>query len=215
MEQDGTTGDPMLLAQVRMVHLGVGVPGVDVSFNRDLVDMNRTFGTATVYEPDVDVTDFSMELTGMGFMSTFMPTLQGDSLNTIVLVGDSDGRRPLQAHPLVDDPENIAEGATRVTALHAAPGLGQVDIVSSDGTMLPQDLVFGVSSGPLDLDVTTIWPDIGLDTNDDGGADFAFDTSTLVFEYQQVNLYFTDDGMGTGVALFAHFGENLMEVGRI
>jgi hypothetical protein len=87
----------------------------------------------------------------------------------------------IQALALMDDETNLAAGSIRVRAIHAAPGVGEVDIWNIPSTGSPsalyENVPFGVAGGYLDLPAGAYT--LGFDVDDDASPDVLFDLPAL------------------------------------
>jgi len=204
-DPDTSTGDPVGDATVRVMHLGVNAPGVDVFANGEgPVFTNLEFGNGSDYAtvPAGEYT-FDVSVTGMPVdeaVLTFMSPLAADTAYTAVALGDlleTDGDPELQVIAIEDDTAGIAAGELRIQVIHAAPAFGQVDIWEISGEPIPLlenvdftgfETLDGVAAGPLE---------IGIDGDDDGEPDFTFSVPDLTpFAGQQVNVYASSDADG-------------------
>ena len=145
-----STGDTGASSQVRVLHLGVRAPAVDVFANGDgPVFEALEFRNSTQYA-EVPPGDYTFEVSVSGTPASeavLAPelTLDAGVAYTAVAIGDlemTDGAPGLQAIALVDDAEGIDAANVRVTVVHAAPAVGQVDIweISADPVPLLEDV---------------------------------------------------------------------------
>jgi hypothetical protein len=217
----GSTTDPdtsggEAVAQVRVMHLGVNAPGVDVFANGEgPVFSALEFRSSTAYAevPPGDYT-FQVSVSGSGPDEAVLApelTLEAGMFYTAVAIGDlemTDGAPELQAIALVDDPTGIGAGDVRITVVHAAPAVGQVDLweVSDPENPVPllEDVDFGVSATLPDLPAGPI--QVGVDIDDDAQPDVVFSVDTTPLAGGQINAYANNDGDGN-VALVAQLAD--------
>jgi hypothetical protein len=217
---DATTGDETsgdstgeaAMAEIRVLHLGVNAPGVDVFANGDgpvVENLEFRAGTEYLMVPAGDYT-FQVSVTGTTADEAVLApelTLEADTKYTAVAIGDlmsEDMATGLQALPLVDDDADIDAANVRITVVHAAPAVGEVDIWEISDPNAPTELLadvpFGAAATLPDIPAGAL--EIGLDTNDDGTPDVTFSVPDAGLGGLQVNAYANNDADG-GVALIA------------
>lgn len=202
----GTTGGEE--ASIRVMHLGVNVPAVDIFANMTgPVFENLEFGNSTEYAMvpagDLDVEVFATGTTDPVLLEdTFM--LDAGTQYTAVAIGDAESMEAATEPSLialVDDSEGIDAGNVRLQVVHAAPEFGQVDIYETSGdapVVLLTDVDFGASA-TLDMDLVAGPYTIGLDVDDDMMADVEFDVDTTDVANQAVNVYASNDTDGNAI----------------
>jgi hypothetical protein len=176
-ESSGSSGEPGEMAEIRVLHLGVNAPAVDVFANGEgpvVEALEFRNGTAYLSVPAGDYT-FEVSVSGSGPEDAVlapMLTLDADTKYTAVAIGDleeTDGAPGLQALPLVDDDEGIDAANVRITVVHAAPAVGQVDIWEisdpENPVALLEDVDFGASATLPDIPAGAL--EIGVDVDDD------------------------------------------------
>ena len=206
---DSTGGDAM--AEIRVLHLGVNAPGVDVFANGEgpVVD-NLMFRAGTEYlmVPAGDYT-FQISVAGTSADEAVLEpalTLDADTKYTAVAIGDLNeaGDIALQVLPLVDDDANIDAAEVRITVIHAAPAVGEVDVWEISDPENPAELLsdvpFGGSATLPDIPAGAL--EIGLDIDNDMVPDVTFSVPDAGLGGLQVNVYANNDANG-GVALVA------------
>ncbi|MFO0632572.1 MAG: DUF4397 domain-containing protein [Nannocystaceae bacterium] len=197
-------------SQIRVLHLGVRAPAVDVFANGDgPVFEALEFRNSTQYA-EVPPGDYTFEVSVSGSPASeavLAPELTLDEgvAYTAVAIGDlemTDGAPGLQAIALVDDAEGIDAANVRVTVVHAAPAVGQVDIweISADPVPLLEDVDFGVSATLPDIPAGPL--EIGVDVDDDATPDVTFSVDASPLAGAQVNIFANNDENGD-VALVA------------
>ncbi len=215
-DPDTSTGDPVGDATVRVMHLGVNAPGVDVFANGEgPVFTNLEFGNSSDYAtvPAGEYT-FDVSVTGMPVdeaVLTFMSPLAADTAYTAVALGDllmRDGDTGLQVIAIEDDREGIDAANVRIQVIHAAPAVREVDIWEISGKA-PVELLSDVEFGEVDtLDTAAVPLQIGIDTDNDAIPELVFDVDATLFAGQQINVYASNDGAGD-VSLVAQLENGL------
>jgi subtilisin-like proprotein convertase family protein len=177
---------------VNIIHLYDGAPSVDVTLSGDDLDNAILTGfnlaTETGYI-EIDSAPYTFDLWVDGVVAATLPTIEPRADMAYSVVVYSDGGVP-NAMVVVDDLSEVATAdATRVTATHVADGVGQVDVWETVlGAPLFTDLDFATTSAPLDV-VTGVYT-IGLDGDDDGTADYGFQSVDLTgLEGVPLNVY--------------------------
>jgi len=211
VDPDSSSGEPpMGEAGVRVLHLGVNAPGVDVFANGDgpIID-NLEFRNGTDYAlvPPGDYT-FQVSVTGTSADEAVldpMLTLEDGASYTAVAIGDlneTDGAPGLQAIALVDDAADIDPANIRVTLIHAAPAVGEVDIweITAEPVPLAENVPFGAAATLDDIPAGVL--EVGIDVDDDAIPDLTFTVDATPLAGGQVNVYANNDAEG-GVALIA------------
>lgn len=117
--------------------------------------------------------------------------LAADTYYTAVAINEV---AALTALPLVDDYTELAAGNIRIRAIHAAPGVGEVDIWNIPETGAPAplwtDVDFGAAGGALDVAAGAYT--IGIDVDDDATPDLTFTLPELAAG-SFVNVFATRD----------------------
>ena len=203
-----TTDDPPGdNAQVRVVHLGVRAPGVDIFANGMgplIPDLQFREGTPYAPVPEGTYT-FDISVTGTPVEDAVLSaelTLDANTSYTAVAIGDlemTDGAPGLEVIALVDDAADIDAANIRVTAIHAAPAVGQVDIweVSDPANPVPlfEDVDYGVFA-TLPTDVPAGMLTVGIDVDDDATPDLTFEVDASAIGGSQVNVFANNDENG-------------------
>jgi len=207
-DPDSSSGEPAADASVRVLHLGVNAPAVDIFANGTGPVFNGLeFRNSTAYAP-VPAGDYTFEVSVSGSPAeeaVLAPelSLEEDTAYTAVAIGDlneTEGAPGLQAIALVDDDTDLGEGDVRITVVHAAPAVGQVDIweISGDPIPLLEDVDFAAIA-PLD-DLPAGPLELGIDVNDDAMPDLTFSVDATPLAGTQLNVFANNDENG-GVAL--------------
>lgn len=213
-DPDSSSGEPAGMASVRVMHLGVNAPGVDVFANgAGPVFENLEFRNSTAYA-DVDEGDYTFEVsvTGSGADEAVLApelTLEADTAYTAVAIGDlneTDGAPGLSAIALVDDAADIAAGDIRITVVHAAPAVGQVDVweISGDPVPLVENVDYGASATLDDIPASAL--EIGIDADDDGVPDLTYSVDASPLGGAQLNVFANNDDTGA-VALVVQLSD--------
>lgn len=201
---DGSTAriDPRgPTAFLRVLHLSPDAPAVDVFANRGntplVSELAFPDGTgylavrAASYDIDVSASGTSA---AQAVLSVNDLALEAGKFYTAVAL---DEVANLTALPLVDSYAGLGTGKIRVRAIHAAPGVGQVDIWNVPSTGAPAALWtnvnFGAAGAALDLDAGAYT--IGVDVNNDAIPDLAFALPALD-PGAAVNVFATNDDAG-------------------
>jgi hypothetical protein len=215
-DPDSSSGGAADTAMVRVFHLGVGAPGVDVFANGEgPVFDNLEFRNSTEYAevPAGDYT-FDVSVTGSPAADAVlspMLTLDADTKYTAVAIGDlamTDGAPGLAAIALVDDDVGIAATDVRITVIHAAPAVGQVDVWEISDPKAPVALLSDVDFGAFATlpDIPAGPLEIGIDVDDDANPDLIFSVDATILAGAQVNVYANNDAAGD-VALVAQLAD--------
>lgn len=180
-------------SQLRVTHASPDAPAVNVYVNGDLalenVDYKQSSGLITFDEPatlSVEVRGILPDSSEVSVIGPVDLTLVEGQRTDVIAFGslfDSDGN--VNIAPLVLDPVEIEDGIedVRVTVVHAAPQVGDVDIyVTSPGDALantaPIDAGFGDFAGPVALATDTEYQ---VRITPDGATDVVYDSGTLSF----------------------------------
>jgi hypothetical protein len=173
---DGSTARVDADPKLRALHLGVGAPAVDVFVNDDPTPVvtNLAFTEGTGYL-DVPPGAYKIDVapTGDGIGAAInLATDLALAAGTKYTAAAVDTLADLAGLALVDDDLGIAADQIRLQVVHAAPGVGEVDIWELSGpAMLLEDVPF-TGSGVLDLPVGAY--EIGIDVDNDAVPDLAF-----------------------------------------
>lgn len=121
-------------AYVRVIHLAVNVGDVDVHINGDLRSIGRDieYGEATSWlivpagEFEIAVVPVGRSINSAVIEPTVLE-LEPGSRTTIAAIGDAQ-TGDVMAHLIEEDYDGLGEFQSRVTVLHAIPGVDPVDI---------------------------------------------------------------------------------------
>lgn len=199
-----TTGEPGEPAFVRVMHLGVRAPGVDVFANGEgPVFSALEFRNSTEYV-EVPAGDYTFEVAVAGTPASeavLAPelTLEANTYYTAVAIGDLEmtaGAPGLAAIALVDDPAAIDAANVRITVIHAAPAVGQVDVweISDKPVPLLENVDYSTSATLPDIPAGPL--EIGIDVDDDAEPDVTFSADTTPLAGAQINVYANNDEDG-------------------
>ena len=199
-------------AFVRVVHLSPDAPAVDVYVNGSTVGLdNVPFPAASDY---LTVTSgeykFEVAPTGTSYddvvPASLEATLEEGVFYTGIAhgyLGENENNNGFAITPFVQDMSEITEGFFRAQVVHAAAGLGQVDIWDITDAENPQPFIVDFDYG---ADVTAEVPkgvaiSLGADVDDDAVPDVVFNLPDSLSGF--VGVYATNDRDGN-VFLFAH-----------
>jgi len=172
-------------AWVRALHLSPDAPDVDVFVNdgADPAFAELPFGWGTGYA-ELPADDYRLRVSATGttaadaVLDADGVSLGDGTATTVVAFGRLES---IGAIVLDDDYEGVAAGTIRIRAIHAAEGVGQVDIYAygPDGSInrLYDDVDFGTAGGYLDVPAAQYT--LALDLDDDGLPEVRFDVPGL------------------------------------
>ena len=206
-----STEEPTEESYVRVVHLSPDAPPVDVYANGGVAVENAAFPAGTGYLT-VPVGEYNFEVAPAGTSADdvlpigLVATLEADTYYTAIAHGYLDpanGDNGFAITPFVQDMSDITEGNFRVQVIHAAAGLGQVDIWNITDAANPAPLIENFDYG---TDVTTELPTgvafvLGVDVDDDANPDVVFNVPDSLTGF--VGVYAANETDGTPF-LFAH-----------
>lgn len=192
---DPTPEPPVMMmpAELRVTHASPDAPAVNVYVNGALalegVDFKQSSGLISFDEPgtlEVEVRGILPDESEVSVIGPVDLTLEEGQRTDVVAIGSLfDESGALSIAPAVLPPVAIEEGITdvRVSVLHAAPAVGDVDIyVTAPGDDLagvtPIDAGFGDSAGPVALAADTTYQ---VRITPDGATDVVFDSGPLSF----------------------------------
>lgn len=191
---------------VRVVHLSPDAPNVDVFVNDGaspaFADVPFGQGT-TAATLEAGTYDFAVSAAGSSAAEAVLRadglTLAGGSSYTVVAL---DELASISALALEDDFSPTAPASIRLRAIHAAAGVGTVDVYAQrdDGTFeqLVDALDFGTAADAIEVDAGA--QTLGLDADLDGVVDLAFELPSLVAG-TIANVYAAADADGSIFAL--------------
>jgi hypothetical protein len=197
-------------SQIRVLHLSRDAGAVDVwagTDTRAVEDLGFPEGTDYL---TLDEGTYTFNITGAGgdptspVLSIEGVELQADKTYTAVAFNDA---ASIQALALEDDYAGLASGDIRVRAIHAAPGVGTVDIWNISDPLNPAPLYQGVGFGDAGdyLDIPAGTYTLGVDVNADAEPDLAFALPTLA-EGTVASLFAVQDA-NDDVFLLAQFAD--------
>jgi hypothetical protein len=200
-------GDPLPgEAMLRVVHLGLDAPAVDIYLD-DAVDpavTNLAFESGTDYlaipaGPHV----VSITAAGAPVADAVLVTPAIDLADGVKYSAAAyDYLAELSVLALVDDNADIAEGEVRLQIAHTAADVGQVDIwaIAEPPVLLVEDLDFGAAQT---IDIPAGAGIVGIDVDNDMIPDLTFDVPNLGAG-NLVNVYAVNEDGGSPVFLLAH-----------
>ncbi len=193
-----------LFAQLRVLHLSPGAPAVEAfvdgakpeGYQRISFTQSTPYASLSAGAHRLEV---SADGTAAGAVLT-VPSAQFAAGKRYTAVA-YDAVASLKAL-LIEDAEAPTGASIKVRAIHAAPGVGQVDVLSlaADGTTSPvvSDVSFGQVSAALELPAGAYT--LGVDVNDDANADLYFELPNLPGG-TTANVFVTQDAQGSVFAL--------------
>jgi hypothetical protein len=208
---DGDTGDgdgdgDGDTAQLRVLHLGVDAPAVDVYLDgSDTPAVEALAFEAGTGYLDVPTGEHTVDLVAAGgdpstpAASFTTPALEAGVAYSGVA---HDYLANLGLLALVDDAADIVEGEIRIQVTHAAPDVGEVDIweITGEPIALLENVPYG-ASGTLNVPNGAL--ELGIDVDDDAVPDVTFSVPALGAD-QMVNVYAVNEDGGAPVFLLAH-----------
>ncbi len=203
-EEDGDTTPPASGAAqgyLRVLHLGSDAPPVDIFVDGgdSAAIAGLAFGRSTDYVAlpagphDFDVSAAGTPRTA-AVLSPRGVALAQDTRYTVAAIGMLSG---IRAIVLEDLTSNIPSGSIRVRAIHAAAGVGTVDlysVTSSGETRIASGVELGASTGTLDLPAGAYT--VGIDVDRNGASDLTFALPALAAG-TYANVYAAKDDRGT------------------
>jgi hypothetical protein len=179
-------------SELRVTHASPDAPAVNVYIDGELaleaVNFKQSSGLV-----EIDAGTYSVEVRGLLPDSTEVTVIgpvdisldRGIRTDVIAVGTLFDGSGGLAIAPKLLDPVEIERGIedVRVSVVHAAPAVGEVDIyVTAPGDELasvaPIDADFGDAAGPLSLEPDT---DYRVRITADGASDVVYDSGTVRF----------------------------------
>ncbi|MCB1155267.1 DUF4397 domain-containing protein [bacterium] len=185
-------------AHFRAVHVAPNVTEVDIYLDEDISPVQDLFYTGASGYVAVDATTHSVDVVPSGdSISDTIFTINNvdfadDTDYTLATIGNIGSKYRVMT--LQEDRSAVADNSTRVQAVHAADGVGSVDVWNvPDGgaaSLLFSDLSFAAASGFSVLPSGSYT--LGVDTNDDGSLEATYDVTLKSADI--VSLYVIFDG---------------------
>ena len=211
--QDGTVTkvmpeDVANTADLRMIHLSPDTQAVDILVNGSAKIQNLAFGEGSEYLTfDPSTIDVAIVPTGGAVADTLLDipdlTLGANKSYTVAVLGMASN---LSSLILNDDYSDLADGSIRVRVIHAADGVGEVDIWNipdtGDPALLYENMGYGTVSDTTDLAVGAYT--LGIDVDNDASPDLLFTMPGLAVG-SMVNIFVVKDG--DNVYLLAQTGD--------
>ncbi len=209
---DGNKNPPITSdkAYLRVVHLSADAPAVDIFVNgqtRAVQDLMFQEGTDYL---ELDEGTYTFDIVPAGgtiddsVLTIADLALEGEKRYTAFAYGELVN---LQAMALEDDFGGLDMGDIRVRAIHAAPGVGEVDIwnipETGDPSPLYENVPYGVAGGYLDIPEGAY--KLGFDVDNDANPDLTFSLPALSGG-TIANVFAVSDG--GGVFLFAQLQDS-------
>lgn len=205
----GGTTQPADTAKLRVLHLSPDAPAVDAYANGSLKAVtNLAFGSGTdVIKAPAGTVDLQVTASGspasMPVIELKGLTLEKDKDYTVYAFGKL---AALQLNALENDTKSLATNNVRVRVVHAADGVGTVNVfqVPATGAPVPiaENLRYGTAAAPVDLPTDPFT--VGIDVNADRTPDLSFAIPSLP-RGSIVNVFAVLDGAGSPF-LFAQLG---------
>ncbi len=212
-ESDSGASEPDVLpSKVRLLHLGLNTPSVDVSANDRLLlaeDLEFRGGTGYV---DLPPGRSLFGVNTLGTSSGATPfswglSLDGDERYTVAIIGDRLAGAPaqsLQPVLVLDDNVDIAVTDIRITVVHAVSAFGPVDLLEVTDSGSPRLLAWDIQFGEAVTlpDMPAVATELGFDIDNDGVPDAVWSLPDVDEGGLQVNAFASGDEEGA-VALLA------------
>lgn len=225
-----STGAPLLLAQLgnstvarldpkkselRVLHLSPNAPPVKAFIDGELPAgfPEISFGQSTPYA-EFSAASHMLDVTADGTVAGAVLKVPSLPLSGGKYTAAALGRLPtLKAVFFENSGNGLAANNIRVRAIHAAQGVGEVDVLSVPATGSPAPVVsnvkFGDVSAPLDLPAGAYT--LGIDLNNDANPELYFELPALPAG-TVANVYVTQDAMGTVFALAQLDGSTVAKI---
>ena len=198
-------------ADLRAVHLSPNAPALDVFVGgtQQLIQ-GLSFPNSTTYQNlDSGVTTFEISPTGATPADNILQfqdvLLMEDAAYTIVIYNVV---ATIAGLLLEDSLSNPLDGNIRLRVMHAAAGVGQVDIfnilAAGSPSLLYENLNVGEAGGAVELPAGTYT--LGIDVTNDGGSEYVFALPRLNAG-AIVNIFATTDN-GNNVFLLLQFADS-------
>ena len=214
---DGTFAriDPAVPGRVRVLHLGLSVPAVDIHVNGADpaaiagLEYKQTTGYVDLYS---GLYDFGVSLAGTGAAAAVL-TVDDFQVNpgewtSVAAIGElGDTTNPPQILAITEDLSPIDPGNVRVRLVHGAPNVGAVDIWDVTAGRAPVKLADNYVFGQADVsaDIPTGNYTFGIDATEDGVPDLTFAVPSAALPGgARVNVY-AINRTGGGAALLAQY----------
>lgn len=191
-------------ASLRVIHLSPDAPAVDVYVDGAAAITDLAYKESTEFlAVEAGSADLAVRAAGMPSSTPVIAAngvalADGESYTVVAY----DNLANIMPMVLEDDRTGIPAGQIRVRAIHAAAGVGTVDLwnipASGAPTKIADDLAFGAATGFLDLPAAAYT--IGVDVNNDAVPDLQFATPPLAAG-TYANVFAVKDS--TGVKLVA------------
>jgi hypothetical protein len=229
LEDDTTVVLAAGSGDVRFAHLSPDAPAVDIYVRGQttpLVDGGAYATHADYASVPAAVVNLDVYVAGADLEATPAPTpvisvegfyIENGKSYTITAIGEVavSSNEPLSVVALTDDLSELPANTIRVRALHAAVGVGQVDLWNiTEGTTpapLVPDFDYGTSADSLELPADGALT-LGLDVNNDGLPEYRIEVPGLPAG-TIANLYAVADS--TGVAILADIGDDGAAMARL
>jgi hypothetical protein len=177
---DEAVGDHAL---VRVAHLSSGSPGMDITFDGEIVEaLSQLFFPefTSWVEVDAGTAEVSLQLSSDGTPASTPADVEfpAGSFTTLVIIG-SPQNETLQIQPVREDYEPVPPNSVRINVFNAYPGIGALDFRNTDGETYIDALgypgFFGGNNGfnTFTLEAGTYDLQIALDDSGEGLVDLS------------------------------------------
>ncbi len=207
-DSDSDSDGDATAAFIRVIHLSADAPAVDVFANGALAFSSLAFKEATAYaEVPAGTYDFDVSAAGSGpedaVLSIEGLELKAETYYTAAAIGELSA---ISALALVDDRSEVGMDEIRLRAVHAAAGVGAVDIwnvpAMGDPGQLYDNVAFGQAGEAYELPAVAY--NVGFDVNEDALPDLIYGVPALPGGTNTTVFAINDGG---GVMLHAVFDD--------
>ncbi|MEQ8279254.1 MAG: DUF4397 domain-containing protein [Deltaproteobacteria bacterium] len=168
--------EPVANGEIRVLHLSPDAPNVDVFANGALGVENLEFTRGTAFielPPD----DYTFDVTATGQTDAVISAELALASDTAFTAVAFDSVANLQLLVLPEDRSPVTNGA-RIRVVHAAVGVGEVDVLNADdNSILLDDVGFGAATAQFEAPAGV--HAFGLDLDDDANPELIFDLPEL------------------------------------
>jgi hypothetical protein len=193
---DGSSQDcmqqPLDPAQIRVLHLSPDAPNVDVFADGERAIENLPFARSTAFL-EIPSGDYRFDVTAAGGASAVLSVDLSLEPNTSITAVAFGPLAQLGALAIPEIREPAAFGV-RIRIVHAAFGVGEVDVINeTNGEVLLDDVSFG-AVGPA-IEAPSGTHTLGLDLDDDANPELTFELPELI-QGASANIFAVADSEG-------------------